>query len=88
MKATFTGQHMIKINTKHKVHFLAMAPTLGGITWLLKPILQHSNDNVNGFKNWLKVVLYRGWKLWTCQACHYQAYGKRAIHCPHHIEGK
>ena len=42
---------------------------MGDITWLRKPILQPSNDIVNGFvKNWMKAVLYRGWKLRMCHA--------------------
>ena len=39
---------------------------IDGITWLLKPILQPSNDIVNGCKKMAEVVFYKGWKLWRC----------------------
>ena len=36
------------------------------MTWLFKPILQPSNDIVNGCKKMDEVVFYKGWKLWRC----------------------
>ena len=60
---------LIKFITENEVMTKLMSSHNRNELRLLKPILQPSNDIVNGFlKKWMKVVLYMRWKLWTCHA--------------------